>query len=137
MNALVNWVPDLNYLPDTMDRFFQAFRTPVADWTPRADIFETENELALEFDLPGIQQKDLEIVVEKGALVLKGERKAPANMEQYRRVERNYGSFTRVFTLPEVVDAEKISANLSNGVLTLRLPKREEVKPRQIQVKVA
>ncbi len=69
--------------------------------------------------------------------MLKGERKAPANMEQYRRVERNYGSFTRAFTLPETVDVEKISANLSNGVLTLRLPKREEVKPRQIQVKVA
>lgn len=140
MTTLVSWspLPEIhNGLPNGLDQIIHsAFQAPAAEWEPRTDIFETEGELKLQFDLPGIAQNELEIVIEKGVLTLRGERKAPANMEQYRRVERAYGPFNRMFNLPESVDAERITANLSQGVLTLTLPTREESKPRQIQVQV-
>ncbi len=137
MTTLVSWnsVPDMR---NGLDQFFQsAMNAPVVEWSPRTDIFETESELKLEFDLPGVAQGDLELVVEKGVLSLHGERKAPANMDQYLRVERAYGPFSRKFTLPESVDAERITAQLIQGVLVLTLPKHEESKPRQIQVQAS
>ncbi len=137
MTTLVSWksLPEIHH---GLDQLLQAaWNAPVTEWSPRADIFETESELKLEFDLPGVAQNELEIVVEKGVLSLRGERKAPSNMDQYLRVERAYGPFSRKFTLPESVDADHITAQLNQGVLVLTMPKREESKPRQIQVQAS
>jgi HSP20 family protein len=90
----------------------------------------------MQFDLPGLRQEDLEIHIENDTLTIKGERKLATEPEKYLRVERRHGAFTRVFSLPDFVDQAKIEANLVDGVLTLTLPRREETRPRQIQVQV-
>ena len=110
------------------------------NWTPAVDIFETENhDLVLKSELPGMDRKDIEVTVENSTLVLKGEKKFDSEVkeENYRRIERTYGSFHRSFTLPTTVDASKVSADYKNGVLTVKLPYREEAKPRTINVEVA
>lgn len=109
-------------------------------WTPAVDIFETEqHDLVLKAELPGLNRDDIEVTVENSTLVLKGSKKFEAEVkeENYRRVERSYGTFHRSFTLPNTVDASKVSADYRNGVLTVRLPFREEAKPRTITVDVA
>jgi len=102
------------------------------------DIVETENDIVLRADLPGVDPKDVDIQVENGTLTLKGERKFESDVKEddYRRVERVYGSFLRSFALPPTVDAEKVEAEYRNGVLELKLPKRPEAKPKQIKVAV-
>lgn len=130
----------LNQLHDEVNHFLDgAFRTAssaVSEWMPRTDIYETEEGLTVQFDLPGLRQEDLDIRIEKDTLTIQGERKLAAEPEKYLRVERNHGAFSRVFSLPDFVNQEKIGANLANGVLTVTLPRREETKPRQIQVHV-
>jgi HSP20 family protein len=109
-------------------------------WAPAVDIFETENhDLVLKAELPGLDREDIEVTVENSTLVLKGSKKFEADVkeENYRRVERSYGTFHRSFTLPNTVDASNVSADYRNGVLTVRLPFREEAKPRTITVDVA
>jgi len=109
-------------------------------WTPAVDIFETEaHDLVLKAELPGMTREDIEVVVENSTLVLKGTKKFNADVkdENYRRIERTYGTFHRSFTLPNTVDATKVSADYKNGVLTVKLPFREEAKPRTINVEVA
>ena len=109
-------------------------------WTPAVDIFETEaHDLVLKAELPGMTREDIEVVVENSTLVLKGTKKFDADVkdENYRRIERTYGTFHRSFTLPNTVDASKVSADYKNGVLTVKLPFREEAKPRTINVEVA
>jgi HSP20 family protein len=109
-------------------------------WVPAVDIFETPNhDLVVRAELPGLNREDIEVTVENGTLILKGEKKFDAEVkeEQYRRVERTYGTFNRSFTLPNTVDANKVSADFRNGVLTVKLPFREEAKPRTISVEVA
>jgi HSP20 family protein len=109
-------------------------------WTPAVDIFETENhDLVLKAELPGLDRENIEVTVENSTLVLKGSKKFEAEVkeENYRRVERSYGTFHRSFTLPNTVDASNVSADYRNGVLTVRLPFREEAKPRTITVDVA
>jgi HSP20 family protein len=109
------------------------------NWVPAVDIFETENhDLVVRAELPGMGREDVEVKVENSTLVLKGEKKFDAEVkeEQYRRVERTYGTFHRSFTLPNTVDTSKVSADFKNGVLTVRLPFREEAKPRTINVEV-
>jgi len=109
-------------------------------WTPAVDIFETEaHDLVLKAELPGMTREDIEVVVENSTLVLKGTKKFNADVkdENYRRIERTYGTFHRSFTLPNTVDASKVSADYKNGVLTVKLPFREEAKPRTINVDVA
>ena len=109
-------------------------------WTPAVDIFETEaHDLVLKAELPGMTREDIEVVVENSTLVLKGTKKFNADVkdENYRRIERTYGTFHRSFTLPNTVDASKVSADYKNGVLTVKLPFREEAKPRTINVEVA
>lgn len=132
--------PQFNQLHDEVNRMLDgAFRTAksaVSEWVPRSDIYETEQGLVMQFDLPGLRQKDLEIRIENDTLTIRGERKLAAEPEKYLRVERNHGAFTRVFSLPDFVNQEKIEANLVDGVLTVALPRREETKPRQIQVQV-
>lgn len=108
-------------------------------WTPPVDIVETENELMLTADVPGVSLDNIDIRVENGTLALKGERKAEQshNGRGYHRIERNYGAFGRYFSLPETVDTEKVRADLKNGVLTVVLPKKEVAKPRSIKVEVS
>jgi len=109
-------------------------------WTPAVDIFETENhDLVVKAELPGLSREDIEVTVENSTLVLKGSKKFEAEVkeESYRRVERSYGTFHRSFTLPNTVDASKVTADYRNGVLTVKLPFREEARPRTINVAVA
>lgn len=109
-------------------------------WTPAVDIFESEShDLVLKAELPGMSREDIEVSVENSTLVLKGTKKFDAEVkdEQYRRIERSYGTFHRSFTLPNTVDGSKVTAEFRNGVLTVKLPFREEAKPRTINVEVA
>ena len=108
-------------------------------WTPAVDIFETDgHDLVLKAELPGMDREAIEVTVENSTLVLKGTKTFDAEVkeENYRRVERTYGSFHRSFTLPNTVDTAKVSADFKNGVLTVKLPFREEAKPRTINVDV-
>jgi HSP20 family protein len=107
-------------------------------WAPSVDIFEHEGNLVLRAELPGIEPKDVDVRVENNVLTLRGERKFESEVkrEKYHRVERAYGTFSRSFTLPNVVDTEKIKAEYKDGVLQVTLPQREEAKPKQIQVSV-
>ena len=109
-------------------------------WAPAVDIFETDNhDLVVRAELPGMSREDIDVTVENGTLVLKGERKFDSEVkeENYRRIERTYGTFHRSFTLPNTVDTSKVSADYKNGVLTVKLPFREEAKPRTINVEVS
>jgi HSP20 family protein len=109
-------------------------------WVPPVDIFETEgHDLVIKVELPDVNRDDVEVTVEHNTLTLRGEKKLPAEVkdEQFRRIERRYGKFTRSFTLPNTVDAAKVSADFKNGVLTVKLPFKEEARPRTINVEVA
>lgn len=123
---------------DTVNRLLTPEAAAARPWTPAVDVFETENELVLKADVPGIDMKDIEVRMENGTLLLKGERKFSNESKEngYHRVERAYGGFTRYFTLPETVDAEKVAADYKDGVLTVTLPKKELAKPRSIKVQV-
>jgi HSP20 family protein len=107
-------------------------------WAPSVDIYETENELVVKADLPDVNPQDLDIRVENNILTIRGERKfeKKVNEDNYLRIERAYGSFSRSFALANSVKSESIKADYHNGVLTLSLPKREEAKPKQIKVNV-
>lgn len=108
-------------------------------WVPPVDIIETDNhEVVIKAELPDLDRDDIHIKVENNTLTISGEKKMDSEVKenQYRRMERSYGAFSRSFTLPQTVDAGNIAAEYKNGVLTVRLPLREEAKPRQIQVQV-
>jgi HSP20 family protein len=151
--AIVRWEPfrDLVSIQDRMNRLFDdAFRgnprtqsedewTLGGSWAPVVDIFEKDGSIVLKAELPGVDPKSVDIRVENNTLSLRGERKLDSEVkrESYHRVERSYGTFARSFTLPTVVDTEKIKADFKDGVLQLTLPKREEAKPKQIQIQVA
>ena len=106
-------------------------------WSPQVDIFENQNQIVLEAELPGMKPEDVEISIENNILTLRGERKfeKKAEGDNFHRVERSYGSFTRSFTLPSTVSSENANAVFENGVLHLTLAKREETKPRRIEIK--
>ena len=109
-------------------------------WVPPVDIYQTgEHELVLKAELPDLSREEIDITVENFVLTLKGEKKLASEVkeEQFHHIERSYGTFSRSFSLPKTVDASKVSADYKNGVLTVRLPLREEAKPRQIKVDVA
>lgn len=114
--------------------------TSRGDWVPPVDIYEgADGGLVIQAELPDMRREDVEVTVENGTLTLRGTKNPPAEVkeEQLRRVERRYGSFSRSFTLPGTVDAGKVSAEYKNGVLTVKLPYREEARPRTINVEVA
>ncbi|HTY64491.1 MAG TPA: Hsp20/alpha crystallin family protein [Acidobacteriota bacterium] len=117
--------------------FFSSPETK-SQWSPAVDILEKDGNLVLRAELPGMTEKQIELKIEGDTLVLKGERKMDSEdkRENYHRVESFYGSFTRTFRLPETVDADKISADYKNGVLTVTLPQKPEVKPREIPVTI-
>ena len=129
---------------DQFNRLFnQSFRkqaneSAVATWAPAVDIFETANELVVKADLPDVNEKDIDVQVENNLLTIRGERKFDKSVaeDNYLRIERTYGTFSRSFSLPNTVSAETIRAEYKNGVLTVTLPKREESKPRQVKVTV-
>lgn len=109
-------------------------------WVPPVDIFETDSrDLVIKAEVPDMTREDIEVTVENNTLTLRGTKTLPSDIkeEQFRRIERRYGSFSRSFTLPNTVDASKVAAEYRNGVLTVKLPFREEAKPRTINVEVA
>jgi HSP20 family protein len=110
----------------------------VANWAPAVDIYETDKEIVLKAELPEMQEKDISIKVEDNVLSVSGERKMEKEVkeENYHRIERSYGSFSRSFTLPQTVDRDTIKASYKDGVLKVTLPKKEEVKPKQIKIDV-
>ena len=147
--ALTRWDPfrDLVSLQERMNRLFEdsLSRSKTTDqemamgaWTPPVDIYETQDEVVLRADLPGIDQKDIDLRIENSTLTLRGERKfqKEANEEDYHRIERSYGVFSRSFQLPGSIDQTKIAATHKEGVLEVHLPKREDTKPKQIKVDV-
>lgn len=109
--------------------------TQARTWVP-VDIRETEDELIFKADIPGVEMKDIEVQIENGDLTIRGARAmaTDGNDGGWHRVERSYGAFERVFTLPETVDVEHVKADYKNGTLTVTLPKKELAKPRQIKV---
>jgi HSP20 family protein len=142
--ALTRWEPfrDIARLQEEMSRLFDDRRYAAGEsvgWTPACDIYEDDESVALDFELAGVDPKNVDVRFENGVLTLRGERKLEREdrRENYHRVERSYGIFTRSFSLPGSVDAEKIRAESKNGVLTVLLPKRAEAKPRSIHVKVS
>ena len=137
---------DLKTLQDEMNRLFSGtFSRGSQDevlrgaWSPSVDIFENKNEIVLEAELPGMNVEDVNISIENNVLTLHGERRFEKKDEgdNFHRVERSYGSFTRSFTLPPTVSSENANAEFNNGVLRLTLAKREEAKPRRIEIKAA
>jgi HSP20 family protein len=134
---------ELRSLNEEMNRFFTLAPTPEASefargaWSPNVDIYEDQNRLIVEAELPGMNREDFDVSVENNVLTLKGERKFEKKTEgdNYHRVERSYGAFTRQFTLPQSVTADGATADFENGILRVALPKREETKARKIEIK--
>ena len=114
--------------------------TSGATWVPPVDVFQTgAHELVLKAELPDMTREDIDVTVENFVLTIKGEKKLTTDVkeEHFHHVERRYGAFSRSFSLPRTVDSSKVAADYKNGVLTVRLPLREEARPRQIKVDVA
>ena len=144
--AVVRWDPfrDLNLLQDRMNRLFEdANRNWKSDepastttWSPAVDIFETESEIVVKAEVPGMDRKDITLNLENNVLTLKGERRflKEAKEENYHRIERSYGGFSRAFSIPATVDEEKIRADYQDGVLKIVLPKKEQLRPKQIKI---
>ena len=133
-------------LQDRMNRLFGNIYLRDEDiaeggsWVPPVDIYETEgHDLVIKAELPDMSREAIDVTVDNNTLTLRGTKALPADVkeEHFRRIERSYGSFSRSFTLPNTVDASKVSAEYRNGVLTVKLPFREEAKPRTVSVEVA
>jgi HSP20 family protein len=155
--ATVRWDPlgELSQLQDRIDRMMSdvygrgsAPARSARDeslmasgaWTPPVDIYQQADQaLVLKAELPGMLPEDIELTIDSETLTIKGEKRPPKDVreEQYHRIERRFGTFSRSFSLPQTVDPSRISAEQKNGVLTVRLPVREETKPRQIKVDVS
>ncbi len=144
--AIIRWDPfrDMVTLREKMNRLFEDAVTHRGEdkdlissaWAPAVDIYEDENQLVLSAEVPGIEEKDVEIKIEDSTLIIQGERKMQKETkeENYHRIERAYGSFYRSFTLPNYIDQEKIRAEHENGVLKITMPKKPELKPRNVKI---
>jgi len=146
--SMTRWEPfhGLNTLQEHVNRLFEdgfarsrSGQSELTSWAPAVDIYETENELVVKADLPDVQEKDIDVRVENNTLTIRGERKFSNEVHEdnYLRVERAYGTFTRSFSLPNTVNTETIHAEYRNGVVKVRMPKREESKPKQIKISVS
>jgi HSP20 family protein len=143
---LAAWPSDLFGIQREMNRMFDSFfnrgaqeeDSVITNWTPAVDIAERDDEYLVKVELPGVSKDDVKITLESNILTIRGEKKQEkeTKKENYHRVERSYGSFQRSFTLPTTVKNEKIDATYKEGVLMVSLPKAEEAKPKQIEVKV-
>ena len=138
------WDPfdELTTLRNRMDRLWSRMSAEddpaLANWSPTADVVETANDIVIKAELPGIDAKDVDVRIENGVLSIQGQRNAEKETEDkgFRRIERTYGTFFRSFVLPPNVEVDKIAATFVNGVLEVRMPKKEEAKPRTIKVDV-
>ena len=122
------------------DPFRELSQLTVGSWVPPVDVYSNgEHEIVLKAELPDMTRDAIDITVEDDTLTIKGEKKFAEDVkdEQFHRIERRYGTFSRSFSMPQTVDASKVTAEYKNGILTVRLPLREEAKPRQIKVDVA
>ncbi len=148
MTIMTRWEPfrGLTALHEQMNRLLEdtllrarTDQSALTSWAPAVDIYETEHELVVKADLPDIDEKDLDVQVENNILTIRGERKFNRTVKEdnYLRMERSYGSFSRSFSLANTVNTNAIQAAYRDGVLTLTIPKREEAKPKQIKVSVA
>src|SRR5215475_10843150 len=148
MTVLTRWEPFRKFatLQDRINRVFSDAYTganqedtlATSSFSPAVDVYEDEHKVTLKIEVPGISEKDIDVRLENNTLTVHGERKIEKEEkeENYRRVERQYGSFTRAFTLPQTVDSENVSASYDKGVLNISLPKKAEAKPKQIKVNV-
>jgi HSP20 family protein len=148
MTVLTRWDPfrEFSTLQDRMNRLFRESYGPEGGeesltssrFAPPVDVYEDEHNVTLKIEVPGIDEKDIDVRIENNVLTVHGERKfeKEEKEENFRRVERQYGSFTRTFALPNTVDSEKVSANYDKGILKIALPKKAEAKPKQIKVNV-
>ncbi|MDO8444510.1 MAG: Hsp20/alpha crystallin family protein [Deltaproteobacteria bacterium] len=147
--ALVRWDPfrDIITLRERMDRMFEdslsRFRIPEEAtmptfWSPSVDIYETDENIVLKAELPGVDKKEVSVEVKDNTLILKGERKREKEVkeENYHRVERSFGTFMRSFSLPVTVKQDQVKAKFKDGVLEVTLPKAEEAKHKQVKVEV-
>jgi HSP20 family protein len=145
--ALARWTPmhNLRPLQEEMNRLFQEFVRggnggeagwATGTWTPPVDIYESDDALVLTVELPGVSKDDVSIEIHQNTLILRGQRKPEAGVQEdrYHRVERAYGNFQRAFTLPFMVDQDKVHATYKDGILELRLPKSEAAKPKRISI---
>jgi len=148
--ANVRWTDPFREFAQVQDRLNRALsgasgrsdeaRLSAGAWLPPVDIFQNgEHELVLKAELPDMSREDIDVTVDKGTLTITGEKKLAGGVkeEQFHRIERRYGTFSRSFVLPPTVDATRVGAEYRNGVLTVTLPLREEARPRQIKVEVA
>ncbi|HWR16929.1 MAG TPA: Hsp20/alpha crystallin family protein [Terriglobales bacterium] len=146
-SMITRWDPfrELAQLQDRVNRLFQETGVggreegiSTASFVPPVDIYETEQNIVLKMEVPGVEQKDLDIRIENNTITVRGERKFEKEVkeENFHRVERRYGSFQRSFSLPNTVNTEQVSADYDNGVLKITLAKRAEAKPKQIKVNV-
>jgi HSP20 family protein len=147
MTILTRWEPfrEFTSLQDRMNRLFrdsygdgrdEALTT--SNFAPPVDVYEDEHNITLKIEVPGIEEKDIDVRIENNTLTVHGERKfeKEEKEENFRRVERHYGSFTRSFSLPNTIDAEKVQATYDKGILKVQLAKKAEAKPKQIKVNV-
>jgi HSP20 family protein len=147
----MKWNPfeDLNALQDQINQLFEDSyirRPPAADvrthdqrgitWAPPVEAWETEHEIVLSVDLPGLTIGEIDLQIEGEQLVVRGERKQPEEKRNYKRREKLYGPFFRAFNLTTPINREKVGASFRNGVLEIKLPKSEAIKPRQIKINV-
>ena len=147
---IVRWDP-LREFEDMTDRLARFLNQPslrrtvdddgafFADWAPAVDVQETDKEYIVKADLPDVRKEDVKVAIENGVLTLEGERKQEKEEKnkRFHRVERVYGKFVRRLALPMEIDAQKVAAEFKDGVLNVKIPKTESVKPRAIDVKVA
>jgi HSP20 family protein len=151
MTLLTRWEPfrEFSIMPDRMNRMNRLSRESYSpegpeealtttSFAPPVDIYEDEHSITLKLEVPGIDEKDIDVRIENNTLTVHGERKIEKEEkeENFRRVERQYGSFTRSFTLPSSIDPEQASADYGNGVLKIKLAKKAEAKAKQIKVNV-
>jgi HSP20 family protein len=152
MTVLTRWEPfrEFSTMQDRMNRMNRLFREShspeepeealtTTGFAPLVDIYEDEHNITLKIEVPGIDEKDIDVRIENNTLTVHGERKIEKEEkeENFRRVERQYGSFTRSFTLPSSVDSGQVSADYAKGVLKIKLAKKAEAKPKQIKVNVS
>ena len=148
--AIIRWSDPLKEFAHLQDRINRVFSDSYGrgdeglmtsgTWVPPVDIYHNgDHEVVLKAELPDMTREDIEITVDNGTLTIKGDKKLASDVkeDQFHRIERRYGLFSRSFSLPQTVDTAKVAAEYKNGVLTVRLPLREEAKPRQIKVDVA
>ncbi|MBV9339473.1 MAG: Hsp20/alpha crystallin family protein [Acidobacteria bacterium] len=147
MTVITRWDPfrEFTTLQDRMNRLFRESQgdgreeaLTTTTFAPPVDVYEDEHSVTLKIEVPGIEEKDIDVRVENNTLTVHGERKfeKEEKEENFRRVERQYGSFVRTFTLPNTVDPENIDAQYDKGVLKIRLAKKAEAKPKQIKINV-